>query len=44
MSRLREEIGEPPGIAAGRPADKAAVARGLDPDRPRALDKITRTW
>ena len=25
-------------------AHRVAVARGIDPDRPRALNKVTRTW
>jgi glucosamine 6-phosphate synthetase-like amidotransferase/phosphosugar isomerase protein len=25
-------------------AHRVAVARGVDPDQPRALHKITRTW
>jgi fructoselysine-6-P-deglycase FrlB-like protein len=25
-------------------ASRVALARGIDPDRPRALNKVTRTW
>jgi len=25
-------------------AHQVAVARGIDPDRPRAIQKVTRTW
>jgi glucosamine--fructose-6-phosphate aminotransferase (isomerizing) len=25
-------------------AHRVALARGIDPDRPRALNKVTRTW
>jgi glucosamine--fructose-6-phosphate aminotransferase (isomerizing) len=25
-------------------AHRVALARGIDPDRPRALSKVTRTW
>jgi glucosamine--fructose-6-phosphate aminotransferase (isomerizing) len=32
------------GVVGQLLAHRVAVARGIDPDRPRALNKVTRTW